>query len=88
MQPTTMLHVTLWLCCCCMQHLCNWGNDGLRTLVFAMRELEPSYFQSWAKKYDIARADLDELTKRKNKKKNAIDDLMNGGCGALTRAVG
>lgn len=37
--------------------------EGLRTLVLAVKKIEPKYFAEWNKKYDAARAMLDDKAK-------------------------
>lgn len=56
--------------------LCDWGNDGLRTLVFAYRPVSREEMDGWAERYEAARSNMVELNKRKNKEPNLIDQLM------------
>ncbi|XP_049629083.1 phospholipid-transporting ATPase FetA-like [Suncus etruscus] len=37
-----------------MEHLDNFANEGLRTLMVAYRELDDFFFETWSKKYDNA----------------------------------
>ena len=44
--------------------------------MFAYRKLRREYLDTWAARYEKARADMNELNKRKNKEPNLIDTLM------------
>ena len=57
--------------------LSDWGNDGLRTLVFAQRKLSAAEFSSFSEKFTAACGDIDSIRKRKAKQPNRIDELMN-----------
>jgi len=57
-------------------HLGDWGNDGLRTLVFACRKIPRAQYEAWEVKYKAACQDLSQLKLRKDKRPNLIDDLQ------------
>ncbi len=54
----------------------DWGNDGLRTLVFACRRVPRKEYEAWAVRYAAAVQDLAQLKLKKDKRPNAIDDLQ------------
>ena len=54
----------------------DWGNDGLRTLVFASRCIPRGEYEAWALRYLAACQDLSQLKLKKDKRPNAIDDLQ------------
>jgi magnesium-transporting ATPase (P-type) len=56
--------------------LSEWGNDGLRTLVFACRRVPREVYEPWAARYAAATQNLEELKKKKDKRPNLIDDLQ------------
>lgn len=53
--------------------LATWGNDGLRTLCFAYRDLSEEEYSSWSQRYLEARGSVEEIEKRKQKLPNQID---------------
>ena len=60
-------------------HLATWGNDGLRTLCFAYRDLDEEMYEEWRDKYVEARGSVEEIEKRKKKQDNAIDTVRISG---------
>ena len=59
------------------QHVLEWGQDGLRTLVFAYREIPGDEFAVWYDQYRKAMANVTEKVKHDaHKYPNAIDDAM------------
>ena len=38
----------------------NLANEGLRTLVISQKLLSPEYYQEWNRKYEVAKADLND----------------------------
>jgi magnesium-transporting ATPase (P-type) len=59
------------------RQLIEWGNDGLRTLVFASRRLDLADFCTWSNRFQSVCVDMEEIRKRKMKQPNSIDDMMN-----------
>lgn len=53
----------------------NLAIEGLRTLVISQKLLSPQYFESWQKKYQAAKATLNN---REEKVSNVISELENG----------
>lgn len=53
----------------------DWGNDGLRTLVFGYKEVSKEHFEKWKNLWDRARGDQVEISKRKAKQPNQISEL-------------
>ncbi len=45
------------------QHILEWGQDGLRTLVFAYREVPEDEFTVWYARYRAAMGNLTEKLK-------------------------
>lgn len=56
--------------------LAEWGNDGLRTLCFAQKQLDRQAFATWSSQFSAACLDLEEIRKKKNKQPNMIESLM------------
>ena len=56
--------------------LSDWGDDGLRTLVFARRTIPRAEFGKWSTAYTAACSDIEQLRRRKAKVPNDIDALM------------
>ncbi len=56
--------------------LSEWGNDGLRTLCFACKELSQQECSVWSELYASACSDIEEIRKRKAKQPNRIESLM------------
>lgn len=50
----------------------NLANDGLRTLVISQKLISPEFYEQWKKKYEIAKADLND---RENMIRNVVDEL-------------
>ena len=50
----------------------NLANEGLRTLVISQKLLSPEYYQEWNKKYEVAKADLND---RERLVQNCIEEL-------------
>jgi len=44
----------------CEEDLHEFAKDGLRTLVLCQRDLEPSWFEGWAKRFEEAETSLDD----------------------------
>ena len=59
-----------------VETLANWGGDGLRTLVFAQRKISREEYVVWARQYETACVDIEELRKKKDKRPNAIEELQ------------
>lgn len=53
-----------------------WGLDGLRTLVFAYKQVPEGVYAEWAQRFAKANTDPTQITRRKRKEPNLIDDLM------------
>lgn len=43
------------------QQLESWSVNGLRTLVFAKREIKKQYYLKWARMYAFSLSKLDKL---------------------------
>ena len=50
----------------------NLANEGLRTLVISQKLLSPEYYQEWNRKYEVAKADLND---RERLVQNCIEEL-------------
>ena len=50
----------------------NLANEGLRTLVISQKLLSPEYYQEWNRKYEIAKADLND---RERLVQNCVEEL-------------
>lgn len=57
-------------------HMDIYAAEGLRTLMITTKTLDEAMYLSWSKDYVVAMGNLDEIEKRKDGEKNAIDDLM------------
>uniref|UniRef100_A0A7S2RS23 Phospholipid-transporting ATPase n=1 Tax=Mucochytrium quahogii TaxID=96639 RepID=A0A7S2RS23_9STRA len=58
------------------QHLEEYADQGLRTLVVARKCIQIEVFEEWKRRFDIASQDLNELEKKKKKQPNQIDSLF------------
>lgn len=38
-----------------LDHLCEYANQGLRTLVICKKTIDNQFYRNWAKKYDQAK---------------------------------
>lgn len=56
--------------------LADWGNDGLRTLVFAARKVSFEEYEEWNKDYSAALLDMEEVRRKRDKMSNRIDELQ------------
>jgi len=50
----------------------NLANEGLRTLVISQKLLSPEFYQEWSRKYEVAKADLND---RERLVQNCIEEL-------------
>lgn len=58
------------------RHIDAYAEEGLRTLTIAIRELDPTYYEAWARRFHDAQNNLAEIDKRKKDMPNAIDECM------------
>ena len=45
----------------------EWSVEGLRTLVFAKREIKKEYYNKWARMYAYSLSKLDQIEKKEKK---------------------
>jgi len=50
----------------------NLANEGLRTLVISQKMITPEQFEEWNKRYEAAKADLND---RDRKMQRAVEEL-------------
>nr|CCA16542.1 hypothetical protein SELMODRAFT_168751 [Albugo laibachii Nc14] len=59
------------------QHINDYAEEGLRTLIIAMRDIDVEYYERWRKKYYLAKSNLVAIERQKEELDNDIDDCMN-----------
>jgi magnesium-transporting ATPase (P-type) len=57
------------------EHLQQYAEEGLRTLVVAQRTIEEDVFERWHARFKKAVTDLDEIERQKQGEPNLIDEL-------------
>ncbi len=58
------------------RQIAEWGNDGLRTLCFAEKNVSRAEYEEWSSRFLAANSDMNEVRKKKLKEPNKIDDLQ------------
>eukprot|EP01138_Halocafeteria_seosinensis_P011049 gb/GECG01011285.1/.p1 GENE.gb/GECG01011285.1/~~gb/GECG01011285.1/.p1 ORF type:complete len:1420 (+),score=171.01 gb/GECG01011285.1/:1-4260(+) len=58
------------------QMIAEWGNDGLRTLCFAFKDITPDEYNVWSQRYAAACESIQQRALMSEKQPNDIEKLM------------